>query len=69
VTKEALQTLISQLEVGALIFGVIVVIGVAGESVYGVRIWWNNKKLHKLERAENEELRLTQVRQFDFLCA
>ena len=48
VTKDALVQLIGHLEVWALIFGAIVVVGVAGETVFGVRIWWNNRKLHKL---------------------
>jgi hypothetical protein len=55
-TKEALETLISRLEVGALIFGIVVAIGVAGESVYGFRIWWNNRKLHKIQTEETDSL-------------
>ena len=39
------------------VFGVIVVVGVAGESFFGVRIWWNNRKLHTLQNAESERLR------------
>ena len=63
-TKEAVESLISGLELWALIFGAVVVIGVGGESVFGVRIWWNNRKLHKLEQTENDDLRL-KVRQAD----
>jgi hypothetical protein len=56
--KEILEALIRRLEVWGLFFGVIVVIGVAGESVIGVRIWWNNRKLRKLQEAENLALQL-----------
>jgi len=58
VTKEALETLIGQLEVSALIFGALVVIGVAGETFFGVRIWWNNRKLQAIQRSENSALQL-----------
>jgi len=57
-TKEALDALISRLEIRAVIFGVIVGIGVVGESVYGFRIWWNNRKLRKLQDEENLALQL-----------
>jgi hypothetical protein len=58
VTKEALEALISRLEIRAVIFGVIVGIGVAGEAVYGFRIWWNNRKLRRLQDEENLALQL-----------
>ena len=58
VTKEALEALIGRLEFWALIFGILVAIGVAGESVYGVRIWWNNRKLHDAELSENRNLQV-----------
>jgi hypothetical protein len=57
-TKETLEALIGRLEFWALIFGALVVIGVAGETFFGVRIWWNNRKLHTIQDSENEELRL-----------
>lgn len=63
-TKEVLETLIARLEVWALIFGIVLAIGVAGESVYGIRIWWNTRKLHNLEENENAILRL-KVREAD----
>jgi hypothetical protein len=56
--KSALEALISRLEVWALIFGVIVAIGVAGESVYGIRLWWNNRKLQAMQASEAESQRL-----------
>jgi hypothetical protein len=58
VTKEALETLIRHLELGALVFGALVVIGVAGETIFGVRIWWNNRKLQKIQQSENTELQI-----------
>jgi DNA polymerase III delta prime subunit len=58
VTKEALETLIRHLELWALIFGALVVIGVAGETVFGLRIWWNNRKLQKIQESENVELQI-----------
>jgi hypothetical protein len=57
-TKEGLEALIARQEVWALIFGALVAIGVAGESVFGVRIWYNSRKLHKIERDENIALQL-----------
>ncbi len=41
--KGALLALISNLEKWALFFGILVAIGVAGESVYGIRLYWNNR--------------------------
>jgi hypothetical protein len=57
VPRPALEALVSKLEVRALIFGVIVAIGVAGESVYRIRLWWNNRKLQALVLAESERQR------------
>ena len=33
-------------------------VGVAGESFFGVRIWWNNRKLQAIQRSENIALQL-----------
>lgn len=44
--KDVLEGVISRIDVWLLIFGIFVVIGVAGESVFGIRAWWNNRKLH-----------------------
>lgn len=52
----ALEHLIGGLEFWALIFGVIVVLGVAGESFFGIRIWWNSRKLQEAQRSANEAL-------------
>jgi hypothetical protein len=56
-TKRQLEDLMGSLEFWALVFGVIVVIGVAGESVFGIRIWWNGRKLQVAQNAEIEQLR------------
>lgn len=56
-SKNDLETLLGRFEFWLLIFGVFVVIGVAGESVFGIRTWWNTRKLHEVER------QLDQVRQ------
>jgi hypothetical protein len=61
VAKEALETLIEHLEVWALVFGAIVVIGVAGESIFGVRIWWNSRKLQAIQRTELANARARQA--------
>jgi hypothetical protein len=47
--KDSLLALIGNLEKWALFFGILVAIGVAGESVYGIRLYWNNRKLHEIE--------------------
>jgi hypothetical protein len=52
-----LEALIGRLEVWALIFGALVAIGVVGESVYGIRLWWNNRKLQAMQSAESDSLR------------
>jgi len=41
-----------------LVFGVIVVIGVGGESVLGIRHWWNSHKLDAIHETENETPRV-----------
>lgn len=61
VTTESLEAFISRLEFWVLIFGVIAVIGAAGGSVFGVRIWWNNRKLHRLQVAQATAQRLKMV--------
>jgi hypothetical protein len=57
--KETLEALISRLEFWALVFGIIVVVGVAGESFFGIRIWWNSRKLSRLQGEENQRLEAT----------
>jgi len=49
--KAALDLLLSGIERGALIFAIIVGIGVAGEAIYSFRAWWNNRKLHTIQES------------------
>jgi len=52
--RDALEALLSRIDMWLLIFGVVVVIGVAGESIFGIRAWWNNRKLHFVQRSIDE---------------
>jgi len=54
--RSSLEALIRWLEIWSAIFGVIVVIGVAGESFFGIRLLWNNWKLQRLQAGENARL-------------
>lgn len=45
-----LEAALARFEVWLLVFGVLVVIGVGGESVFGIRTWWNNRKLQEVNR-------------------
>lgn len=51
--KSELEALLARIDVWLLIFGVIVVIGVAGESFFGIRHWWNSRKLQRIQNAES----------------
>jgi hypothetical protein len=51
--KAQLDTLLGRIDVWLLIFGVVVVVGVAGESFFGIRHWWNSRKLQAIQRAED----------------
>src|ERR1700687_114974 len=53
--KEAIEAALSRIEVWLLIFGILVVLGVAGESLFGIRAWWNNRKLQSLQRDIDNE--------------
>jgi hypothetical protein len=55
--KSSLEALIKWLEVWSAIFGVIVLIGIAGESFFGISLLWNNRKLQRVQVAENKGLR------------
>jgi hypothetical protein len=54
--KSSLEALIRWLEIWSAVFGVIVVIGVAGESYFGIRLLWNNWKLQRIQAGENAQL-------------
>jgi hypothetical protein len=41
-----------------------VVIGVAGESIFGIRAWWNNRKLHSVQESI-DELRQAETSRFN----
>ena len=53
--KAQLHTLLARIDVWLLIFGVIVVVGVAGESFFGIRHWWNSRKLQAIQDAEERQ--------------
>jgi hypothetical protein len=55
--KSEIEALLARLDVWLLIFGVIVVVGVAGESFFGIRHWWNSRKLQAIQNSENEAQR------------
>lgn len=58
--KDALETTLDGFEKWVIFFGILVAVGVVGESVYGFRTWWNNRKLHATEQAI-DELRQAQI--------
>jgi|SRR5579871_38810 len=49
--REILEAVLSKIDVWLLVFGIFVVIGVGGESVFGIRAWWNSRKLHSVQMA------------------
>jgi len=49
--RDALETILDGFEVWVIVFGILVVVGVGGETIYGVRTWWNNRKLHVVEQS------------------
>jgi hypothetical protein len=53
--KDALEAVLSKIEGWLLFFGIFVVIGVAGESVFGIRAWWNNRKLQAVQHSIETE--------------
>src|SRR5260370_31745618 len=52
-TKEELEALLRTLDVWVIIFGVLVAIGVAGESIVGFIHFRKTSQLHRLQTAEN----------------
>jgi hypothetical protein len=56
-TKAELIARLASIDFWLLIFGVIVVIGVGGESVFGIRHWSNSRKLDAVRESENEAQR------------
>jgi len=49
--KAVLDALLGNIERGALVFAIIVGVGVVGEAVYSFRAWWNNRKLHVVQQS------------------
>jgi hypothetical protein len=58
--RDALESLLDGFGVWVIVFGIFVVVGVGGETIYGVRTWWNNRRLHVVERSI-DELRQTEI--------
>lgn len=54
--KSAIEALLARIDIWLLIFGVLVVIGVAGESFFGIRHWWNSRKLQTMQRTDELNL-------------
>ena len=50
--KSAIESLLARSDVYLLIFGIIVVVGVAGESFFGIRHRWNSRKLQAIQQVE-----------------
>lgn len=53
--KSQLEALLGKIDVWLLVFGAVVVIGVAGESFFGIRHWWNSRKLQAIQASEEQE--------------
>src|SRR2546426_8038734 len=51
--KTELEALLARIDIWLLVFGIVVVVGVAGESFFGIRHWWNSRKLQALQNAES----------------
>ncbi len=58
--RTELEGLLGRFEIWLLIFGVLVVIGVAGESFFGIRTWWNNRKLQQVSE-QIDQYRQSQI--------
>jgi hypothetical protein len=56
--KGELEALLNGFEKWLIFFGVLVAIGVAGESIWGFRAWWNNRKLHAVAESVDNLRRL-----------
>lgn len=62
--RNGLEARLDGFEIWLLVFGIFVVVGVAGESIYGIRTWWNNRKLHEVSR-QIEQYRQSETAQFN----
>ena len=52
--KDALETFISRIDIWLIVVGIIVVVGVAGESICGYIALLNNRKLQKVQHSIDE---------------
>ncbi|PYT03251.1 MAG: hypothetical protein DMF60_18995 [Acidobacteria bacterium] len=71
--RDALDSVIARIDVWLLFFGILVVIGVAGESIFGFWSWRKNRNLHEVQlaidqfrqaeiaRLQNDNLKLQRV--------
>ena len=48
--KAQIQAALEHIDVWLLVFGIIVVIGVGGESFFGIRHWWNGPQIPEARR-------------------
>jgi hypothetical protein len=55
--KSEIEALLARIDIWLLIFGIIVVIGVAGESFFGIRHWWNSRKLQTIQQTDELNLK------------
>lgn len=62
--RDVLEHILANIDIGLVIFGVFVVIGVGGESIFGIRAWRNNRKLHDVQQAI-ENIRQTEATEFN----
>ncbi len=53
--KDSLETMLSGIDIKLLVFGALVLIGIAGETWYGVRTWIGNKQLRFVQRQIDDE--------------
>src|SRR5437879_6116159 len=62
--KNELEAVLGRFEIWLLVFGALVVIGVAGETIFGIRSWWNNRKLQEVNR-EIDQYRQSETAQLN----
>jgi hypothetical protein len=58
--KDRLVDSLSSMEVWVILFGIAVFIGVGGETFIGIRAWFANKGLHRIE-GEIDQLRQAEI--------
>jgi len=53
--KESIETLLSSFDARLLFFGALVLVGIAGETWYGVRTWFNSRALRIVDKQIESE--------------